>query len=132
MSIKIAVLQERKYKVPSDLSDGSKYVCLIYKDPTSRQLLNEVSKYQRNAKVEMTEANVVKAMLNILDVCIIGWEGIQDDKGKKLDFKPEYIEFLPFEIQMDFINNVITPNWVEIAQGKDANKESKKDAELGN
>ena len=132
MSIKIAVAEEKNYKVPPKLCDDSKNVVLVYKRPSSRQLLNEVSKYQKNGKVTMTETDGVEAMLNLLDDCIIGWKGIQDDKGKNLDFKKEYVEYLPFEVQMDFINNVITPQWMTIAGGSDVKAEAKKEKELGN
>ena len=133
MSIKIAIAKEEKYKVPPKLADDSKNVVLIYKQPTSRQLLGEVSKYQKNGKVVMTESDGIDAMLNLLDDCITGWQGIQDGDGKKLEFKKEYIEFLPFEMQMDFINNVITPRWSNVADsGVDKKVSKKESSELGN
>ena len=132
MSIKIAVAQEEQYVVPPKLAGNSKNVKLIYKQPSSRQLLNEVAKYQSNGKVTMTEKDGINAMLNLLDDCIVGWKGIQDDKGKTLVFQKEYIEFLPFAIQMDFINAVITPKWMNVSAGTDTTIEDKKVKELGN
>ena len=132
MSIKIAVSEEQKYKVPPALVDNSKNVSLLYVKPSSRQLLNEVSKYQKNGKVVMTEADGIKAMLSLLDDCIVGWEGVQDEKGKKLDFQKEYIEFLPFEIQMDFVKSVITPQWSNISTGINKKTEQVEKDELGN
>jgi len=132
MSIKIAVANEEQYNVPAKLADNSKNVKLIYKQPSSRQLLTEVAKYQVNGKVTMTEKDGIDAMLNLLDDCIIGWNGIQDEKGKKLNFEKKYIEFLPFAIQMDFINTVITPKWMKISGGVDVTLAEKKETELGN
>jgi len=132
MSIKIAVAEEKKHKVPPAIADGTKNVALIYKTPTSRQLLNELAKYQKNGKVSMSESEGVQAMMNLLDECIVGWEGIQDSNGKKLDFQKEYVEYLPFKLQMDFIQSVLTPNWMSIADGNVVKPDKKKDKELGN
>ena len=132
MSIKIAVSKEKKHKVPPALVDNSKNVALLYVKPSSRQLLNEVSKYQKNGKVVMTEADGIKAMMSLLDDCIVGWEGVQDENGKKLGFQKEFIEFFPFEIQMDFVNSVITPQWSNISTGIDKKTEQSESGELGN
>jgi len=126
MSIKIAVSKELEYKVPAKVAEGNDDVILLYKVPTSRQLMSEVSKYQVNGQIEITQANGVEAMLNFLDNCLVGWKGIIDEKDKKLKFNKEYIQYLPFEIQMDFINNVLVPKW-----GKN-DKTDDKDDKLGN
>ena len=130
MSIKIAVGKEHKYKVPPEVAEGSKNVALLYVEPYSRMLLTEVTKYQKNGVMSMSQADGVSAMLNLLDDCIVGWEGIQDDKGKKLEFKKDYVEFLPFELQMDFINSVLVPKWSKMDPADPSENEEGK--ELGN
>lgn len=120
MSIKIKKPEVNEYKIPN--GDGA---VLIYSPLSSRAIVTEMQKHATLGK--FTDQIAFQIALEMMDTCVTGWKGIEDENGTELKFSRDLIEYLPAEIQAQFARDIIIKQWNDFPKAlkKDDSKNSK-------
>jgi|TARA_Y100000310_G_scaffold33205_1_gene31390 hypothetical protein len=103
---------------------------LIYKKLNFLEQKRLLYKHMSNGVIPEEES--LELGYEVMEAMIVGWEGVVDDNDKSVKFSSEYISALPALTVMAFLEEVIMPEFVDMAGSVTDKKGKKREKEIKN